>query len=58
MAQRPGPRELEVEALRRECPPGELGFASTAELERLDVPIGQPRASEAIDLGLTAEAPG
>ena len=58
MAQRSGARELEPEALRRECRASELGLRSTADVEPLDGPLGQPRASEAIEFGLAAEAPG
>ena len=43
MAQRSAARELDVEALRRECPPDELGLRSTADAEPLDGPLGEER---------------
>jgi len=58
MAERSAARELDVAALRRECAPSELGFESTADVDPLDGPLGQPRASEAIEFGLAAETAG
>jgi len=46
-------RTRRVASVRRE-----LGFASTAEVEPLDGPLGQPRASGAIEFGLAAETAG
>ncbi len=51
-------RELGPDELRRVCPPDELAYASTAELEPIDGAVGQQRAGEAIDFGLAAESPG
>jgi predicted ATP-dependent protease len=51
-------QQLDVDALRRRCPPELLGFTSTAEVEPLDGTIGQARASEAISFGLAAQTPG
>ncbi|QJD28530.1 Lon protease family protein [Methylococcus geothermalis] len=49
---------LPAAALKTVISPGDLPFASTAELEPLDHILGQQRAQEAIDVGLTIRHPG
>lgn len=51
-------RPLPVSALHRACPPGSLGFRSTAALPDLTRIVGQQRAVEAIDLAVGMTAPG
>jgi lon-related putative ATP-dependent protease len=40
------------------CDPGGLGFETTADVERLDHVVGQPRAVAAIGFGIGIERPG
>ncbi len=47
-----------VERLAWQCDPGELGFATTAELEPLETPIGQERAVEALGFALSTRRQG
>lgn len=42
-------RPLSAEQLYRHCPADQLGFRTTEELERLELPCGQARALEALD---------
>ncbi|TEU00764.1 MAG: ATP-binding protein [Anaerolineales bacterium] len=49
---------LTPKALRRECDPALLGFATTDELPRLEEVIGQPRAFRALSLGTEVAGPG
>jgi ATP-dependent Lon protease len=51
-------RELTVDQLRWRCEPESLGFESTRDLEACQEIIGQPRATEAIRLGLEIEGFG
>ncbi|MEW6752313.1 MAG: Lon-like protease helical domain-containing protein [Candidatus Latescibacterota bacterium] len=51
-------RELAPEQLYRRCGPEELGFQTTAELEPLEQPVGQPRAVEALRFGLGMSCEG
>ncbi|MDD0814809.1 ATP-binding protein [Curvibacter sp. HBC28] len=54
----PAAPTLPLAQLRRQIPPAELGFASTAELIHLSPGwIGQQRAREATDFGLHLDAP-
>ena len=48
----PGSTALAPGELRRRCDPAQLAFATTAELEPLDVAPGQARAAQAIDFGV------
>ena len=59
-AARPLARRLELapERLRRRVDPARLRFASTAEVEPLVGTVGQPRAMDALDYGLSVETPG
>ncbi len=50
--------ELKPEALRRRADPAKFGFKSTDELEPLVEIIGQPRALEAVDFGVSIPSPG
>ena len=54
----PGIRPLPVESLRRACDPAQFRFATTAELKPVHLPIGQPRAVEALRFGLGMRAEG
>jgi lon-related putative ATP-dependent protease len=49
---------LSTEDLGRRCDPGTLGFATTEEVEPLDVAVGQPRALRAIEFGLGIDSRG
>lgn len=49
---------LPPEALRRAADPAGYGFRSTAELEPLDILVGQDRALDALTFGIAIEAPG
>ncbi|NIS70896.1 MAG: AAA family ATPase, partial [Proteobacteria bacterium] len=51
-------RELSMDQLRWRCDPERLGFESTKELKASQEIIGQPRATEAIRLGLEIEGFG
>ena len=59
-APRPSRRRLELrsEQLRRHLDPSRLGFASTAEVEPLVGTIGQPRAIDALEYGLSVGTRG
>lgn len=46
-----GPTPLPYTELYRRCDPESLGFATTAELEDIDVTVGQARALKALDFG-------
>ena len=50
--------ELRPEQLRRRLDPARLRFASTAEVEPLVGTVGQPRAMDALEYGLSVETPG
>ena len=52
----PGP--LSPEALYKRCDPGLFEFDTTAELEDLDVTVGQTRALAALDFGVRMRAHG
>uniref|UniRef100_A0A7C4XKJ1 endopeptidase La n=1 Tax=candidate division WOR-3 bacterium TaxID=2052148 RepID=A0A7C4XKJ1_UNCW3 len=52
------PYELKVEELRWECNPNLLKFKSSDELSVCEGIIGQPRAIEALKLGLNVKYPG
>jgi hypothetical protein len=58
MAVDPARLEVPPEELRRALDPASLPFETTAEVEPLRETIGQPRALEAIELGLDVRAPG
>jgi predicted ATP-dependent protease len=51
-------RLLRPDQLRRRLDPAELPFETTADVEPLTGTIGQPRALDAIELGLGVDAPG
>lgn len=44
--------KLTVDEVRFDIPPDQLGFTDTSELTPLDSIVGQPRATEALDLGV------
>lgn len=50
--------ELKPAELRRVCPPARFSFEDTAELPSLDRVIGQKRAVQAIEFGLTVRGEG
>ncbi len=50
--------ELEAEELRRTADPAQFRFQSTADLEPALEIIGQPRAMEAVDFGVSISSPG
>jgi len=50
--------ELKPRELRLACDPGVFKFKDTSELAPLDVVIGQERAVQAIEFGLTMHSPG
>ncbi len=52
MAKKSEFRELPLDQLRWRCDPERLGFESTKEIEACQEIIGQPRATEAIRVGL------
>lgn len=43
---------LSADQTYRSCKPGQFSFASTADLEPLDIPLGQERAREAIEFAV------
>ncbi|MEJ1996486.1 MAG: ATP-binding protein [Limibacillus sp.] len=47
-----------AEALCRRCRPEDFSFKTTAELEPLEIPLGQERALEAIRFGAAIKHPG
>ncbi len=51
-------QELTPRQLRRVCNPRSLGIKTTAEVEPLDQPLGQPRALAALEFGTRVEAQG
>ncbi|MBW2056424.1 MAG: AAA family ATPase [Deltaproteobacteria bacterium] len=53
-----GFRELSPDELRWRCDPGRFGFESTRDVEACQEIIGQPRATEAIRVGLEIEGFG
>lgn len=53
-----GAVELGANDLHRTCDPDGLGFATTAELDPTAAAIGQEDALEALEFGLTVDAPG
>lgn len=50
--------ELKADQLRRACDPSLFAFRETTEVPPLDGVIGQERAVQAIEFGLTMESPG
>jgi predicted ATP-dependent protease len=44
--------KLTLDQVRFETAPDQLGFADTSQLQPLDAIVGQPRATEALDLGV------
>ena len=51
-------KALGARALYQSCDLKQFDFATTAELEPLDQPLGQDRALEAIEFGIDIEQPG
>ncbi len=51
-------KPLGPSSLITRCDPGGLGFETTADLDRLDQVVGQPRAVAAIGFGIGIERPG
>ncbi len=51
-------KPLPVEALSRRCAEEDLPFATTAELADLADAMGQPRAAEALEIGIGIRRPG
>ena len=51
-------KALGARALYQSCDLKQFDFATTAELEPLDHPLGQDRALEAIEFGIDIEQPG
>lgn len=49
---------LDPAQLRRVLDPASLGFKTTEEVDPLTETVGQPRALDALDLGLAVRAPG
>jgi ATP-dependent Lon protease len=58
MAKETAFRKLSADELRWRCDPEKLGFKSTKDLEASEEIIGQPRATEAIRVGLEIEGFG
>jgi hypothetical protein len=54
----PNPKPLAPSDLRRVCDGAQLPFATTAELEPLDRPLGQDRAVEAARFAVALRRPG
>lgn len=52
------PTPLPPDALYRRCDPADLPFTTTAELENLDVTVGQTRALAALDFGVRIQNHG
>lgn len=52
------PYEVPLESLRWKCPEEIINFNSTAEVNPLDTIVGQPRAIDAIKLGINLQASG
>ncbi len=52
------PIQVPIEDLRWKCPGNIVNFKSTAELNPLDKVVGQPRAIDAIRMGINLQAPG
>lgn len=53
-----GPAALEPCALYRRCDPQQLPFTTSAELEDIDVTVGQTRALAALEFGLGMQSDG
>ena len=51
-------KSLPPEELCRRCEPSRLPFRSTADLEELDLPLGQDRAAEALRFGVAIRREG
>ncbi|NIW50100.1 MAG: AAA family ATPase [candidate division Zixibacteria bacterium] len=51
-------KALAPEKLHRDCNPAEFSFNSTAELEKLDIVIGQDRAVQAVSFGIDIRSDG
>jgi hypothetical protein len=49
---------LQPEHLCRRCPPEQLGFHTTAEVEVAHAPLGQERALAALELGVSIKSAG
>jgi hypothetical protein len=52
------PIQVPIEDMRWKCPENIVNFNSTAELKPLDTIVGQPRAIDAIRMGINLQAPG
>lgn len=52
------PLQVPIEDLRWKCPEDIVNFNSTVELNPLDTIVGQPRAIDAIRMGINLQAPG
>ena len=52
------PLRVPVAKLRRQCEPSAFKFKTTADVEPLDGTVGQSRAVQAMDFGLSIEASG
>jgi lon-related putative ATP-dependent protease len=53
-----GARALTAEQVRRSCQPGDLGFASTAEVREMAGVVGQQRALGALEFGVRISGNG
>jgi len=51
-------KSLSPEELHRDCDPSQFNFKSTAELEKLDLVIGQDRAVKAVSFGIDIKSDG
>ena len=51
-------KSLSPEELHRDCNPSQFNFKSTAELEKLDLVIGQDRAVKAVSFGIDIKSAG
>jgi len=51
-------KSLSPEELHRDCDPSQFNFKSTAELEKLDLVIGQDRAVKAVSFGIDIKSAG
>jgi lon-related putative ATP-dependent protease len=51
-------RELSAEECRWHCDPSQFGFETTADLPERVEPVGQPRATHALELGASIESEG
>lgn len=57
-AEKQFPRIPDIEELRWNCPESDFDFETTEELKPLDTIVGQPRAVDAITLGVNLHASG